>query len=131
MIIIMIIITMLLLLLLIIIHNNDHNNRTLHAGGREVAVAEGAHLGRHYSSNATCLHPVRIARIHYPRFVPRVGLGFKEIRTLSALRVSKGWVRKDPNIGLRTGCNAASSVFYGITRLIWLIYFATVDIRHF
>ena len=51
------------------------------------------------------LHPVRIARIHYPRFVPRVGLGFKEIRTLSALKTSKGWVRKDPNLGLRTGCS--------------------------
>ena len=51
-----------------------------------------------------CVHPVRIARIRYPRFVPRVGLGFKEIHTLSALRISKGWVRKDPNLGLRTGC---------------------------
>ena len=50
------------------------------------------------------IHPVRIARIHYPRFVPRVGLRFKELRTLSALRISKGWVRKDPNLGLRTGC---------------------------
>ena len=49
------------------------------------------------------LHPVRIARIHSPRFVPRVGLGFKERRTLSALIISKGWVRKN-NLGLRTGC---------------------------
>ena len=50
-----------------------------------------------------CVHPVRIARIHYPRFVPTVGSGFKEIRTLSALIISKGRVRKDPNLGLRTG----------------------------
>ena len=45
------------------------------------------------------IHPVRIAITHYLKFVPRVGLGFKEIRTLSALRISKGWVRKDPNLG--------------------------------
>ena len=50
------------------------------------------------------LHPVRIARIHYPRSAPRAGLGFKEIRTLSARLISKGRVRKDPNLGLRTGC---------------------------
>ena len=50
------------------------------------------------------IHPVRIAIIHYPIFVPMVGLGFKEIRTLSALMISKGWVRKDPNLGLLTGC---------------------------
>ena len=49
------------------------------------------------------LHPIRIAIIHYPRFVPRVGSGFEKIRTLSALRLSNGWVRKDPNLGLRTG----------------------------
>ena len=47
---------------------------------------------------------IYIARIHYPRFAPRVGLRFKEVRTLSALRISKGRVRKDPNLGLRTGC---------------------------
>ena len=57
------------------------------------------------SRRGSSLHPVRIARIHYPRFAPRVGLGSKEIRTLSALRISKGWVRKDPNLGWRTGCN--------------------------
>ena len=57
------------------------------------------------------IHPVRIARIHYPRFVPRVGSGFKEIRRLSALRISKGWVREDPNLGLRTGCRATGPVW--------------------
>ena len=53
------------------------------------------------------VHPVRIARIHYPRFVPRVGLprNFLLIGSLTAaLRFSKGWVRKDANLGLRTGC---------------------------
>ena len=43
------------------------------------------------------VHPVRIARIHYPRFSPRVGLPTKIhlIGNLTAaLRFSKGWVRK-------------------------------------
>ena len=43
----------------------------------------------HTTYTVTYIHPVRIARIHYPRFVPRVGLGFKEICTLSALIISK------------------------------------------
>ena len=54
------------------------------------------------------IHPVRIARIHYQRFVPRVGLPRNHLLTGSltvALRLSKGWVRKDANLGLRTGCS--------------------------
>ena len=50
----------------------------------------------------SCLHLVRIARIHYPRFVPRVGLprNLCLIGSLTAaLRLSKGWVRKDANLG--------------------------------
>ena len=47
------------------------------------------------------IHPVRIARTHYPRFVPRVGLRFKEMRTLSALGLSKGWARKYLNLRMR------------------------------
>ena len=42
-----------------------------------------------------------------PRFVPRVGLPRNLFLTGSltaALRFSKGWVRKDANLGLRTGC---------------------------
>ena len=53
------------------------------------------------------IHPVRIARIPYPRFVPRVGLPrnlFLIGSLTAALRFSKGWVRKDANLGLRTGC---------------------------
>ena len=53
------------------------------------------------------LHPVRIARIRCPRFVPRVGLPrnlFLIGSLTTALRFSKGWVRKDANLGLRTGC---------------------------
>ena len=53
------------------------------------------------------LHPVRIARIRLPRFVPRVGLPGNRclIGSLTAaLRFSKGWVRKDANLRLRTGC---------------------------
>ena len=57
-----------------------------------------------HKANEAALHPVRIARIHNPRFVPRVGLRFKEIRTLSALRLSKGWVRKNLNLKMRIGC---------------------------
>ena len=53
------------------------------------------------------VHPVRIARIRCPRFVPRVGLPRNRclIGSLTAaLRFSKGWVRNDANLGLRTGC---------------------------
>ena len=45
-------------------------------------------------------HPIRIRRIRLPRFVPRVGLRFKQIRTLSALRFPKGWVRKERELGV-------------------------------
>ena len=52
------------------------------------------------------IHPVRIARKHYPRVVPRVGLPRNCLligSLTAALRCSKGWVRKDANLGLRTG----------------------------
>ena len=42
-----------------------------------------------------------------PRFVPRVGLPRNRFligNLTAALRFSKGWVRKDANLGLRTGC---------------------------
>ena len=68
-------------------------------------------LGSSRLSSADChynmLHPVRIARIRCPRFVPRVGLPRNHLligSLTAALRFSKGWVRKDPNLGLRTGC---------------------------
>ena len=44
---------------------------------------------------------------HVTRFSPRVGLPrnlFLIGSLTAALRLSKGWVRKDPNLGLRTGC---------------------------
>ena len=49
------------------------------------------------------LRPVRIARIHCPRFVSRVGLprSLCLIGSLTAaLRFFQGWVRKDTNLGL-------------------------------
>ena len=55
----------------------------------------------------SCLQPVRIARIHCPRFVPRVGLPrnlFLIGSLTAAVRCSKGWVRQDANLGLRSGC---------------------------
>ena len=52
------------------------------------------------------IHPVRIARIRYARFAPRVGLRCKEMCTLSAQIISQGWVRKDTNLRLRTGCTS-------------------------
>ena len=53
------------------------------------------------------IHPVRIARFHVPRFSPRVGLPrdlFLIGSLTAALRFSKGWVRKDLNLRMRTGC---------------------------
>ena len=47
-----------------------------------------------------------MARFHVTRFAPRVGLprNLLLIGSLTAaLRFSKGWVRKDSNLGLRTG----------------------------
>ena len=67
--------------------------RHRHLGNRQQAISERMPLD-----------PVRTARIHYPRFVPRVGLRSKEIRTLSAPRLSRGWVRKDLNLRMRIGC---------------------------
>ena len=55
------------------------------------------------------IHPVRIARLRLPRFAPKVGLPrnrFLMGSLTAALRFSKGWVQKDANIGLRTGCSA-------------------------
>ena len=62
--------------------------------------------------------PVRITRFHVPRFVPRVGLPRNLFLTGSltaALGFSKGWVRKDANLGLRTECTS-SCRFIGHTR---------------
>ena len=47
------------------------------------------------------IHPIPKARSPHPRFCSR------GIRTLSALRISKGWVRKDPNLGWGIGCRQA------------------------
>ena len=71
------------------------------AGGR------GLQLASALDANAEPLRPIRIARIRCPRFVPRVGLprNLCSIGSLTAaLRFSKGWVQKDANLGLRTGC---------------------------
>ena len=57
------------------------------------------------------VQPVRIARFHITRFSPRVGLprSLLLIGSLTAaLRLSKGWVRKEANLGLRTGRNPLS-----------------------
>ena len=55
----------------------------------------------------SCYFIVRIARIRRRRFVPRVGLPrnlFLIGSLMAALRFSKGRVRKDPTLGLGTGC---------------------------
>ena len=58
------------------------------------------------------VRPIRIPRIRLPRFVPRVGLPRKPLligNLTAALRLFKGWVRKDANVGLRTGCEPRSA----------------------
>ena len=47
-----------------------------------------------------------------PRFVPRVGFArhpcfdrYQQTNSLSALRMSKGWVQSDTNLRQQTGCN--------------------------
>ena len=61
----------------------------------------------HRESTATGLHPVPITRLSLTRFVPRVGLHrdlFLIGSLTAALRLSKGWVRKNLNLVMGIGC---------------------------
>ena len=50
------------------------------------------------------LHPVSITRFPLTRFSPGAGLLRNPFVTLSTLRFSRGWVRKDGNLLMETGC---------------------------
>ena len=68
-----------------------------------------------YSDGHACLaigagiHPIPIARIPYPIFVPRVGLPRNLFLIGNGARFAKGWVRKDPNLGWEIGCTPVSA----------------------
>ena len=51
------------------------------------------------------LHPVSITRFPLRGFSPGAGLLRNPCCTPSRLRFSRGWVRKDGNIVMETGCN--------------------------
>ena len=51
------------------------------------------------------LHPVSITRFPLSRFSPGAGLLRNPLFILSTLRFSRGWVRKDGNLVMETGCN--------------------------
>ena len=63
---------------------------------------------------AAALHPVRIARIRCPRFVPRVGLPRNLCLIgclMAALRFSKGWVRiLDCELGVSRAAQVAKGI---------------------
>ena len=50
------------------------------------------------------LHPVSITRFPLRRLSPGAGLLRNPFVTLSMLRFSRGWVRKDGNLLTETGC---------------------------
>ena len=50
-----------------------------------------------------------ITRFPLRRFSPGAGLLRHPLFTLSALRFSRGWVRKDGNLLTETGCNSNSN----------------------
>ena len=50
------------------------------------------------------LHPVSITRFPLSRFSQGAGLLRNPFFTLSTLRFSRGWVRKDGNLVMETGC---------------------------
>ena len=52
------------------------------------------------------LHPVSITRFPLSRFSPGAGLLRNPFFTLSTLRFSRGWVRKDGNPLRETGCTS-------------------------
>ena len=93
-------------------NNNDNNYDNNNPQDRESRVKRfvGLPLPR-----SVAIFPIRIARIHVTRFSPRVGLT-RQIYLIgnlsAALRFSKAWVRKDANLGLRTGCIPPFSQFW-------------------
>ena len=52
----------------------------------------------------TQVHPVSITRFPLSRFSPGAGLLRNPCFALSTLRFSRGWVRKDGNLVMETGC---------------------------
>ena len=91
-------------------HTYIHTYIHMSGFGSSRRAARSLRSGR--GAGGGCVDPVRIARIHVTRLSPRVGLprNLFLIGSLSAaLRFSKGWVRKDPNLGLRTGCRPRRS----------------------
>ena len=56
-------------------------------------------------SRGPALHPVSITRFPLSRFSPGAGLLRNPFFTLSTLRLSRGWVRKDGNLVMETGCS--------------------------
>ena len=58
----------------------------------------------------SALHPVSITRFPLSRFSPGAGLLRIHFFTLSTLRFSRGWVRKDGNLVMETGCNGVAAI---------------------
>ena len=56
------------------------------------------------------IHPVSITRFPLSRFSPGAGLLRNPFFTLSMLRLSRGWVRKDGNLVMETGCREGGAI---------------------
>ena len=56
------------------------------------------------AASGSCIHPVSITRFPLSRFSPGAGLLRNTFFTLSMLNSSRGWVRKDGNLVMETGC---------------------------
>ena len=80
------------------------NARVVAIAATAAAVAAAVATASVRTGCKSYVHPVRIARIRLPRFVGLPGNLFLISGLTAALRFSKGWVRKDAILLIRTGC---------------------------
>ena len=59
---------------------------------------------------SSTIHPVSITRFPLSRFSPGAGLLRYVFFTLSTVRLSRGWVRKDGNLVMETGCTGVCEI---------------------
>ena len=60
------------------------------------------------------IHPVSITRFPLSRFSPGAGCSGIHLFTLSTLRFSRGWVRKDGNLLMETGCAPSPDAIFKV-----------------
>ena len=122
MVIIIIIIIIVLLFLLVYTNNNYYYHMILYYDSADTITIVSllvvslfllvCNNSNHYYHHiilyhASTLCPVSVTRFPLRIFSPGAGLLIDPFFTLSTLRLSRGWVRKDGNLLMETGCTFA------------------------